>query len=214
MMNVLAKIAKLVAAFTAGVVITWTVLHEDGTSHDDLPEFAPSSEKQTANVRSRGSVDELPQTQQGGTVEDSVVVYAANLPNTPPAYVKLLPPSWREVSLEDLHWTFAREPRHEAWAFDVETQLAQHVEDKEVANQLVVEHIECREMTCEVAGYLLGDEGPHIQELFSDFDKSVWWHEQFSMHSMRGDAGGMRRFLLIITAQSFDNRVRPPRPLN
>ena len=203
-----------IAAFASGVVVTWAVLHKDEALSGDRAAPPPLIEKQVRQVASPSSVAVLPQAQHQDTVENLVEVNAANLPNTPPVYVELLPPSWREVSLEDLHWTFARESRHEAWAFQVETELAQHVEDKNVSNSLVVEHIECREMTCEVAGYLLGDEEIRIQELLSDFDRSIWWHEQYSMHSMRGNKGGMKRFLLIITAQSFDNRIRPPRPLN
>jgi hypothetical protein len=203
----------LLVGFAVGVLVSRVVDSGDEDSMVESPAIRQSSDDSSL-VKSPTSDLPVLEDQDVDVVIETAQVDAENLPNTPQVYVDLLGPSWRSVSGEDLHWTFARETRHEAWAFQVETEIMQDVVDNEVATWAVIEHVECREMTCEVAGYLLGDSDIHPQEIVNDLDRSIWWHEQFSVHSIRGTAGGMERFLIILTAQSFDDRVRPPRPLN
>lgn len=210
----LKQLLLLAAVFTSGLLTSWALLGREETRGEDCGDRGRVVEDQTGREEKMDTGSDTRQASSEDPVDASTVVATARIPNTPPVYVELLPPSRRGVSLEDLHWTFARETRHESWAFQVETEIRRHIENKNVSNRLVLEHIECREKTCEVAGHLLNDEAFPTQELLADFDRTIWWHERYSMHSVSGHAGGMRRVLLIITAQDFSDRIRPPRPLN
>jgi hypothetical protein len=210
----LTRVALIFGGFAVGVLVTLAAVPGDDDSTVESPPVGHPTEKQIATVESADLAVPVPDDQGRDALLSPEQMNIENLPNTPQVYVDLLGPSYRSVTGEDLHWTFAKEIRHQAWAYHVETEIMQDVEDNDVAKWTVIEHIECREMTCEVAGYFVGDSKAHPQDIVKDIDRAIWWHEQFSVHSMRGAAGGMERFLIIITAQDFGDRIRPPRPLN
>ena len=130
-------------------------------------------------------------------------------------YVDMLGPPIEKVTHHDLHATFVQEPRHDAWAFDVENAIAQKVVDLEVARYAVIEHIECRAMTCEIAGYYTVDrENRPPIHLIQNIDTAIWFHDNMSSHTYNANPDGFDRFLTIGTARSIPVRTRDPHPLD
>lgn len=159
-------------------------------------------------------VSQLDENQDVPETTQIVQTYSENTPQLPSVYLEMLGPLVEKITLQDLHATFSREPRHDAWAFDVESAIAQKVVEMGISEWAVVEHIECRAMTCEIAGYYTGDGKPRAPKIVQNIDRAIWWHDHISSHTHRANADGFDRFLTIVTAQSFPNRTRPPRPLN
>jgi hypothetical protein len=214
-MRVTQNLLSVAAGFIAGIAVTLAVLSEERQFGISDSEDSQSTEVQDATVEATREASAAPPDKQRADKQNQLRLDPANLPDTPQVYVDLLSPPKHIVTGADVHWTFARETRHEAWAFDVETEIAQELYDKNVAEWAVIEHIECREMTCEVAGYHVGESDVHPPDLVQDVDRSIWRHEEFRVFSTRGRSeGGMRRFILIITGYPYSDRSRPPMPLN
>lgn len=130
-------------------------------------------------------------------------------------YVDMFGPPIEKVTHHDLHATFLQEPRHDAWAFDVENAIAQKVVDLEIARYAVIEHIECRAMTCEIAGYYTVDrENRPPIHLIQNIDRAIWFHDNMSSRTYNANPDGFDRFLTIGTARTIPQRTRDPRPLD
>ena len=208
------------AIFGAVVTLSWG--HGNDRLERELPKLAAQPDNtttSTAPATSSSATTEIPVsqlTENQDTPDTGPIVQGdyENIPIIPSIYVEMLGPPVDKVTLQDLHATFGREPRHDAWAFEVESAIAQEVVDKGIAEWAVVEHIECRAMTCEIAGYYTGDGKPRAPKLVQYIDRAIWWHDHISSHTYNANPDGFDRFLTIVTAQSFANRTRPPRPLN
>ena len=208
------------AIFGAVAVLSWG--HSSGwlERESQMPAVHPeNTTTSTAPVNSRSAVTEAPVSQLMEDQDIPVIAQTVQTDheyesNTPSIYVNMLGPPIDKVTLQDLHATFIKEPRHDAWAFEVESAIAQEVVDREIAAWAVVEHIECRAMTCEIAGYFTGDGKPRTPKFVRYMDRSIWWHDNISSHTYNSNPDGFDRFMTIVTAQSFPNRTRPPRPLN
>jgi len=215
MMALTQNLLSVAAGFIAGIAVTLVVLPEERKSDASHSEDSPSVKAQHSPDEALSNAPSAPPDNERLDQQDPLRLDPSNLPNTPQVYVDLIRSPRYMVTGADVHWTFARETRHEAWAFDVETEIAQELYDKNVAEWAVIEHIECREKTCEVAGYHIGESDVHPQDWVQDVDRSIWRHEQFRVFSTRGRSeGGMRRFILIITGYPYSDRSRPPMPLN
>lgn len=133
--------------------------------------------------------------------------------NTPAIYLEMMGLPVEKVTVQDLHATFEQEPRHDAWAFAVENALAQKIVDLNIAEWAVVEQIECRAMTCEIAGYYTGDGEPRAPQIVQSIDRVVWFHDNMSSRTHVANPDGFDRFLTIVTARSMPSRRRTPKPL-
>lgn len=133
----------------------------------------------------------------------------------PSIYLDMFGPPIVRVTHHDLHATFMQEPRHDAWAFDVENAIAQKAVDLEVAKWAVVEHIECRSTTCEIAGYYTVDrDNRPPMHLVQNIDKAIWFHDNMASNTYNANPDGFDRFFTIVTARSIPVRTREPHPLD
>ena len=203
----------LIGAIFGAVVVLWWNYGSEKLERE-LPKLAAQPENTATSTASATSGSAVTETPVNQSTENRGIPDSVNESNTPLIYVEMLGPLVEKVTLQDLHATFVKEPRHDAWAFEVESAIAQKIVDMEIAKWAVVEHIECRVMTCEIAGYYTGDDKPRAPKLVQNIDRSIWWHDHIASHTYNANPDGFDRFLTIVTAQSFPNRTRPPRPLN
>lgn len=200
------------AAVGALVILTVVPRAVDAPACDEVVRYvedsivAVTAEKTTPASEPIGGMDRT-----RDDIESDAVASPASRPNTPPNYVEMLGPSYESVSLADLHLTFSRQSRDEAWAFGVESEIIQYIANKNVAELAEIEYIECRKSICEIAGYSRGDEDFDVREILKNVGESTWWYPSMSTHLMERRSGDLDYFIVIATGLELRERPRAPR---
>jgi len=102
----------------------------------------------------------------------------------------------RQVAFSERHANFASEPRNEPWAFAMETGINDFIAKLDPPLGLVVEYVECRARTCEIAGYRTGgdsDDGRALNHLV----QQPWWQGGNAISSSGYYIDGIEYFVNI-----------------
>lgn len=78
------------------------------------------------------------------------------------------------TTLAEMHANFASEPRVESWAIAMETGINDYIANSSPRLGVVVEYVECRSRTCEIAGYRIDGESDRTASLRM-MVQEPWW---------------------------------------
>jgi hypothetical protein len=216
------RLGIFVIGAACGVVIALTLGRVGDNVDQDSTPLAAQSEGTMGNV-SHGtdvvapateSTSQPTENQESPDLSQAFQYEREDSVSMPSVYLDMMGPAVEKVTIQDLHATFQNEPRHDAWAFEVESAIAQKIVDIGANEWAVVEHIECRAMTCEIAGYYTGDGRPRAPKVAQDIDRTIWWHDHIASQTYVSSTDEIDRFLTIVTAQRYPERTRSPKPLN
>jgi hypothetical protein len=80
----------------------------------------------------------------------------------------------RRPSFSERHARFASEMRDESWAFAMEAGIRNFLAARAPSAGIVIDSVECRSESCEVAGYLT-DETDGLNSAIYSFTSEPWW---------------------------------------
>ena len=128
----------------------------------------------------------------------------------PRIYDEIIGPPTRMTTIPNIHADFKNEPRDESWASAMESGIRHHIANSGTGDWAVVEYIECRSNTCEIAGYSMGGTENHPGNLLAGDFGAGWWQGHFNVYSTRHTYEGeeIPRFILIVTRVDHESRLR------
>lgn len=102
----------------------------------------------------------------------------------------------RRPSFSERHAQFAAEQRNESWAFAMEAGIQNFLAAHAADSGIVIESVECRSKSCEVAGYV-SDESDGINSTIYGFTSEHWWDGGNSVSVKEFDLEGSTGFIFV-----------------
>ena len=183
-----------------------TSLDSTDTSASSAVVMEPSPE---SDANARVMPDPVQESHPKRAAQSEPLSTNTKLIRMPQIYDELLAPPRRQVTIEDMHARFKAEPRDEVWATAMEAGLSHHFANSGSGDWAVVEYIECRAQTCEIAGYLIEGNELHPSKLVEGVVQSGWWQGGDSVASSRHKGSGPERFVLILMHSPISDHSPP-----
>lgn len=200
------QLFTLVIGFVAGISVTLAFKQfNEGSDRWEPPVVVTPRSTEEAHEYSDPSGDgeqssSVPSPEN--SIGDSETEVQADVPEIrmPSNYREMIGPVRpRQPSFAEQHADFASEPRDESWAVAMETGINDYVASSGATLGLVVEYVECRSRTCEIAGFQPDRNKGNVGSLYT-LPRQPWWQggsaNSAKLLTQPGDAG--KEYFVII----------------